>query len=106
MSTITDSLDARIGAQIRIEREHRKWSLTDLAQHSTAIGKGDLQPADLMINPDTGSRGHVVLFVGWVDASMTSYYGYEQSGDGGTHYRKIPYPYFGTFSMTPYRFRR
>jgi len=26
----------------------------------------------------------VVLFERWVDASMTRYYGYEQSGDAGT----------------------
>jgi transcriptional regulator with XRE-family HTH domain len=29
-----DSIDARIGARIRIERENRAWSLTDLAQRS------------------------------------------------------------------------
>ena len=29
--------------------------------------------------------------------------GYEQSGDGGTHHRVIPYPYFGSYQMSPYR---
>lgn len=76
----------------------------DLADRSTHISKAQLRPGDLMINPDTGLRGHVVLFAGWVDASMNRYYGYEQTGDGGTHYRSIPYPYFGTYSMSPYRF--
>jgi hypothetical protein len=76
----------------------------NLAEQSTQISKTDLRPGDLMINPDTDLRGHVVLFAGWADASMSRYYGYEQTGDGGTHYRSIPYPYFGTYSMTPYRF--
>ncbi|XVU24285.1 NlpC/P60 family protein [Actinoplanes sp. CA-054009] len=73
------------------------------AQHSTVIAKTELKPGDLMIKPDTNLNGHVVLFAGWTDTSMSSYYGYEQSGKGGTHYRKIPYPYFGAYSMTPYR---
>jgi hypothetical protein len=77
----------------------------ELAQRSKLIGKAGLRPGDLMINPDSDLRGHVVLFAGWADASMDSYLGYEQSGDGGTHYRKIPYPYFGSYSMSPYRMR-
>lgn len=74
-----------------------------LAQRLTVIAKTELKPGDLMIKPDTNLNGHVVLFAGWTDASMNSYFGYEQSGDGGTHYRKIPYPYFGAYSMMPYR---
>lgn len=31
---------------------------------------------------------------------MTSYVGFEQSGDGGTHDRTIPYPYFDSHRMT------
>ncbi|GAA2470800.1 NlpC/P60 family protein [Winogradskya humida] len=77
----------------------------DLAEQSARIAKAELRPGDLMINPDTDLRGHVVLFAGWVDASMNRYYGYEQTGSGGTHYRSIPYPYFGTYPMTPYRAR-
>ncbi len=34
---------------------------------------------------------------------MTSYVGYERSGDDGTHHRVIPYPYFGGYSMGPYQ---
>ena len=75
----------------------------EFARRSTGIAKAELRPGDLMINPDTDLRGHVVLFAGWTDSSMTSYFGYEQTGSGGTHYRKIPYSYFGTYSMSPYR---
>lgn len=35
---------------------------------------------------------------------MSKYVRYEQSGDGGTHHRAIPYPYFGGYQMSPYRF--
>lgn len=76
-----------------------------LAAASTRIEKTDLQPGDLLINTAPNLRGHVVLFERWSDASMTSYYGYEQSGDGGTHHRRIPYPYYGTYPMTLYRFQ-
>jgi hypothetical protein len=75
-----------------------------LAAHSVVIGKTDLRLGDLMIKPAPGGAGHVVLFVSWADASMSSYWGYEQSGDGGTHYRKVPFPYFGNYTVTPYRF--
>ena len=75
-----------------------------LAAHSTIISKLDLRPGDLLINTAPNLRGHVVLFESWTDASMTRYYGYEQSGDGGTHHRIVPYPYFGGYPMVPYRF--
>jgi hypothetical protein len=78
---------------------------SELAARSTVIAKFDLQPGDLLINTAPDLRGHVVLFERWVDASMTSYYGYEQSGDGGTHHRIIPYSYFGNYPMTAYRLR-
>ncbi|MEV6848842.1 NlpC/P60 family protein [Actinoplanes sp. NPDC051411] len=76
----------------------------DLAARSTVLTKIDLKPGDLMINPALNLQGHVVLFERWADPSMTSYWGYEQSGDGGTHYRRIPYPYWGSYPMKPYRF--
>ena len=75
-----------------------------LAAHSTTIAKADLRPGDLLINTAPDLFGHVVLFDRWADASMTRYYGFEQSGDGGTHHRSIPYPYFGDYSMSPHRF--
>ena len=74
-----------------------------LAARSTIISKAELQPGDLLINTAPNLRGHVVLFERWTDTSMTKYYGYEQSGDGGTHYRAIPYPYFGGYPMIPYQ---
>lgn len=75
-----------------------------LADASVPITKTDLRPGDLLINPATDSAGHVVIFERWTDPTMTTYVGYEQSGDGGTHHRSIPYPYFGTYAMSPYRF--
>jgi hypothetical protein len=75
-----------------------------LAARSTPISKADLSAGDLLINPAPDSAGHVVIFDRWTDATMTSYLGYEQSGDGGTHHRAIPYPYFGGYPMNPVRF--
>ena len=75
-----------------------------LAAHSTPIGKTDLRAGDLLINTAPGGAGHVVIFERWVDPTMTRYVAYEQSGDGGTHHRSIPYEYFGTYPMSPYRY--
>ncbi|MFG1892241.1 NlpC/P60 family protein [Micromonospora sp. NPDC049051] len=77
-----------------------------LAARSTVIAKNDLRPGDLLINTAPDLRGHVVLFERWSDPSMSHYYGYEQSGDGGTHHRLIPYPYFGDYPMIPHRYGR
>ncbi len=72
-----------------------------LAARYTPIAKEQLQPGDLLINPAPNTAGHVVIFDHWADTTMTSYVGYEQSGDGGTHHRPIPYPYFGDYWMQP-----
>jgi hypothetical protein len=74
-----------------------------LAARGTPIAKIDLQAGDLLINPAPDLAGHVVIFDYWTDASMNRYLGYEQAGDGGTHHRTIPYPYFGGYQMKPYR---
>ncbi len=75
-----------------------------LADRSTPISKTDLRAGDLLINPAPDLAGHVVIFDHWTDASMTRYVGYEQSGDGGTHHRPIPYPYFHGYPMSPFRY--
>jgi hypothetical protein len=76
-----------------------------LAARSTPIAKTDLRAGDLLINPAPDLAGHVVIFDHWTDGTMTSYVGYEQSGDGGTHHRVIPFPYFAGYpQMSPYRF--
>jgi hypothetical protein len=75
-----------------------------LAARSTPINRADLRAGDLLINTGAGPAGHVVIFDRWTDTTMTSYLGYEQAADGGTHYRPIPFPYFGDYSMTAYRF--
>jgi hypothetical protein len=74
-----------------------------LAARSAPIPKFDLRAGDLLINPSPGSAGHVVIFDRWSDNTMTSYVGYEQSGDGGTRHRTIPYPYFRGYPMSPWR---
>jgi hypothetical protein len=74
-----------------------------LAARSIPIRRGDLRAGDLLINPAPEGAGHVVIFERWSDSSMTSYTGFEQSSDGGTHHRVIPYPYFGAYQMSPYR---
>jgi hypothetical protein len=74
-----------------------------LAVRATPIQKTDLRAGDLLINPAPGGAGHVVIFDHWVDTTMDAYVGYEQSGDGGTHHRVIPYEYFGGYPMGPYR---
>jgi hypothetical protein len=74
-----------------------------LAARATRIPKAALGPGDLLINPAPDLAGHVVIFDHWTDATTTSYVGYEQSGDGGTHHRTIPYPYFGSYPISPYR---
>jgi hypothetical protein len=76
---------------------------TALASQSTPIPKAALRAGDLLINPAAGPAGHVVVFERWANPAMTSYMAYEQSGDGGTHHRVIPYPYFGGYPMAPYR---
>jgi hypothetical protein len=75
-----------------------------LATGSTPIPKTALRAGDLLINAAPDNGGHVVIFDHWTDQAMTSYIGYEQSGDGGTHHRVIPYPYFGGYPMSPYRY--
>jgi hypothetical protein len=74
-----------------------------LAARATPIPKAALSSGDLLINPAPDLAGHVVIFDRWIDATMSSYVGYEQSGDGGTHHRTIPYPYFDGYQMSPYR---
>jgi hypothetical protein len=70
---------------------------------ATPISKDQLQPGDILVNP-TPNDGHVVLFEKWNNAAHTQYTLYEQSGDGGTHHRSAPYPYFGTYPMSPYHY--
>lgn len=76
-----------------------------LASRSVPITKAALRAGDLLIDPAPGVAGHVVIFDRWATPDHTSYLGYEQSADGGTHHRTIPYPYFGLYPMSPYRHR-
>ena len=64
MSTITDTLDARIGSRIRIESEHRGWSLTDLAKRSgvsramiNKVERGEASPTASLLGRLAGAFG-------------------------------------------------
>lgn len=71
---------------------------------STPLTRDQLQRGDILVNPSPGGNGHVVLFDRWDGIDHSRYFAYEQSGDGGTHYRSIPYPYFDGYPMSPYRY--
>jgi transcriptional regulator with XRE-family HTH domain len=64
MSTIVDDLDSRLGARIRIERETRGWSLTDLAQRSgvsramiNKVERGEASPTASLLGRLSGAFG-------------------------------------------------
>ena len=64
MSMIVDSLDARIGGRIKIERENRGWSLTDLAQRSgvsramiNKVERGEASPTASLLGRLAGAFG-------------------------------------------------
>ena len=64
MSTKVDSLDERIGARIRIERESRGWSLTDLAERSGVsramvykVERGTSSPTATLLGRLSGAFG-------------------------------------------------
>jgi len=55
-ATLIETIDARIGARIRIERELKGWSLTDLAERSGVsramihkVEKGDASPTAMLL---------------------------------------------------------
>lgn len=63
----------------------------------------NLKKGDLVIDK-TGSSTtrHVVIFEKWTSSAKTSYWAYEQSGDGGTHHRTRTYG-LGSDQYDPYR---
>jgi transcriptional regulator with XRE-family HTH domain len=64
MSIILDSLDTRLGARIRVEREDRGWSLTDLAERSgvsramiNKVERGAASPTASLLGRLSGAFG-------------------------------------------------
>src|SRR5262252_9735097 len=64
MSIITDTLDARLGARIKLERERRGWSLTELAQRSgvsramiNKVERGEASPTASLLGRLSGAFG-------------------------------------------------
>jgi transcriptional regulator with XRE-family HTH domain len=64
MSTIVDDLDARLGARLKIERERRGWSLTDLAARSgvsramiNKVERGEASPTAALLGRLSGAFG-------------------------------------------------
>jgi transcriptional regulator with XRE-family HTH domain len=64
MSILVDSIDTRIGARIRIERDNRGWSLTDLAQRSgvsramiNKVERGEASPTASLLGRLAGAFG-------------------------------------------------
>lgn len=64
MNTITDNLNQRISARIRLERESRGWSLSDLANRAGVsramihkIEKGDSSPTATLLARLSGAFG-------------------------------------------------
>ncbi|MBJ9257809.1 helix-turn-helix transcriptional regulator [Citrobacter amalonaticus] len=64
MNTIEDSINQRISARIRIERESRSWSLTDLAERAGVsramihkIERGESSPTATLLGRLSGAFG-------------------------------------------------
>lgn len=64
VDTAVDSLSQRIGARVRIEREGRGWSLTDLAAHSGVsramvhkLERGESSPTATLLARLSGAFG-------------------------------------------------
>jgi transcriptional regulator with XRE-family HTH domain len=64
MSTGTDTIDARLGARIRLEREARGWSLTDLSERSgvsraqiNKVERGESSPTAALLGRLSGAFG-------------------------------------------------
>ncbi|MET9414584.1 VCBS repeat-containing protein [Streptomyces klenkii] len=77
-----------------------------LTDFTSSIGKEDLKPGDILLNPAAGNDGHVVIFNGWKDAAHTQYDAFEEAGGstGRAVHRTVDYPYFGRSGFSPRRY--
>ncbi|MEU9097511.1 FG-GAP-like repeat-containing protein [Streptomyces sp. NPDC048361] len=77
-----------------------------LMNFTSAIGKDDLKPGDVLLNPAAGDAGHVVIFNGWANDAHTAYDAFEEAGHGtgAVHRTVTSYPYFGKSGYSPRRY--
>lgn len=79
-----------------------------LPRHAVLINKEQLRPGDMIVRPKTAmTSGHSVIFGGWADENLTTYWCYEQSSSGGgARKRQTPYPYWPSpgIVFAPYRY--
>jgi transcriptional regulator with XRE-family HTH domain len=64
MSTISDDIDKSLGARVKLERESRGWSLSDLAKHSGVsramihrVERGDVSATAALLGRLSGAFG-------------------------------------------------
>jgi len=72
--------------------------------YTRRISASELRPGDLIINPtgDSGTR-QVAIFDGWVDATHTRYWVYQQRRGYGTDHLALAYPLDERSAYHPYR---
>ncbi|MEU6310044.1 VCBS repeat-containing protein [Streptomyces sp. NPDC047014] len=70
-----------------------------------SITKSELKAGDALLDDDSGSQGHVVLFEKWANSDRTQYWGFDFT-PSGVHHRVYDYPYYpGYGPYQPVRYK-